>query len=59
MGGLVELPSGTVDQNESLTDALFREVKEEISLNITNVESSLGSFDYVFWFWGKDSSVFF
>ena len=55
----MELPSGTLDLNESLIEALAREVTEETSLNITNVESSLGSFDYVVWFGEKDASVFF
>ena len=58
MGGLVKLPSGTVDQNESLTDALFREVKEEANLTITNVVSYLGFFDYISGAGKKNKAIF-
>ena len=46
MGGLVELPSGTVDPEEDLLEALAREVREETSLVIHSVQKYLGSFDY-------------
>lgn len=46
MGGLVELPSGTVDAGEDLLTALVRETKEETGLTITSVLAHLGSFDY-------------
>lgn len=46
MGGLVELPSGTVDVGEDLLTALTREVQEETGLAITSVLAYLGSFDY-------------
>ncbi len=46
MGGLVELPSGSVDAGEDLLTALVRETKEETGLTITSVLKYLGSFDY-------------
>jgi len=46
MGGLVELPSGTVDAGEDLLTALAREVQEETWLVVTTVLAYLGSFDY-------------
>ena len=36
MGGLVELPSGTVDASEDLLTALARETQEETGLSITS-----------------------
>ena len=46
MGGLVELPSGTVEAGEDLITALIREVKEETGLVVTSSKAYLGSFDY-------------
>lgn len=46
MGGLIELASGGVDLNESLSTALIREVKEETSLEIIEIKGYLSSFDY-------------
>jgi len=45
-GGLVELPSGGVDQGESIIDGLVREVKEETGLNVSEINRYLGNFDY-------------
>ncbi len=47
MGGLVEIPSGTVDAGESIYAALRREVKEETGLSIESIDSYIDSFDYV------------
>src|SRR5688572_26680513 len=47
MGGLVELPSGTVDADEDLLTALGREVREETGLTVDSVLAYLGPFDYV------------
>ena len=38
----MELPSGTLDLNESLIEALAREVTEETDLKITKIDSYLG-----------------
>ena len=46
MGGLVELPSGTVESGEGLLTALAREVQEETGFIVTSVLEYLGSFDY-------------
>ena len=46
-GGLIELPSGTVEKGESLIDALVREIKEETGLTILSIDNYIGSFDYL------------
>ncbi|MFF9868064.1 NUDIX hydrolase [Streptomyces sp. NPDC013953] len=46
LGGLWELPSGGVDEGETLTDALRREATEETGLTIETIGAYLGHFDY-------------
>ena len=46
MGGILELPSGKVE-NESLDEALHREVNEETGLRVSNITDYLGHFDYL------------
>jgi 8-oxo-dGTP diphosphatase len=46
MGGLLELPSGTVESGESLDVALIREVREETGLDVIRIETYLWHFDY-------------
>ncbi len=46
MGGIYELPSGQVKRQESLHDALTREVKEETNLKLRKIKYYLGHFDY-------------
>lgn len=46
MGGILELPSGKVEEGETFKTALEREVGEETGLRIKTITSYLGSFDY-------------
>lgn len=47
MGGIYELPSGKVEDGESLPIALIRETKEETGLSIKEISKHLGFFDYI------------
>ena len=46
MGGIYELPSGQVEDGESLESALRREIFEETGLEIVDIRRHLPSFDY-------------
>lgn len=46
LGGMWELPSGGVEDGESLVEALRREVAEETGLAVTELGAYLGHFDY-------------
>ena len=46
MGGIYELPSGQVDDSESLESALRREVLEETGLDMVEIRRHLSNFDY-------------
>ncbi|WP_406088274.1 NUDIX domain-containing protein [Kitasatospora purpeofusca] len=46
MGGLWEVPSGTVEAGETILDALHRETNEETGLTISHVTGYIGHFDY-------------
>jgi 8-oxo-dGTP diphosphatase len=45
--GLIELPSGGVNDNETIIQGLIREVKEETGLKVISVTDYLGYFDYL------------
>ena len=47
MGGVYELPSGVVEDRETLAQALHREVEEETGLQVGEIEDYLGCFDYL------------
>ncbi len=47
MGYLLELPNGTVDASENIIDALKRIIREEVGLEVDNVDSFVGAFDYI------------
>ena len=46
MGGIYELPSGKVEREEKLKEALFREIKEETNLEVSKVVKYISHFDY-------------
>jgi len=46
MGGIYELPSGTIEQGEDPVTALLREVEEETGLRISDVLGVVSDFDY-------------
>ncbi len=47
MGGIFELPSGNLEEGETIEEGLKREVYEETGLRIKSINSYLGHFDYL------------
>ncbi|MEW2622185.1 NUDIX domain-containing protein [Streptomyces sp. NPDC048106] len=47
MGGMWEIPSGKVEDGETVLEALGRETVEETGLRVGTVDRYLGHFDYV------------
>ncbi|MER7668952.1 NUDIX domain-containing protein [Kitasatospora sp. NPDC096128] len=46
MGGMWEIPSGTVETGETILDAMYRETAEETGLTVDQVTGYIGHFDY-------------
>lgn len=46
-GGFYEAPGGKVEDNESIKEALIREIKEETNLMLEEIEAFVGYFDYL------------
>lgn len=57
MGGIYEFPGGQVEPEESLEEALIREVEEETGMRASEPGEFLGSFDYTSAN-GEDTRVF-
>ena len=47
LGGIDELPSGHLENNETILQGMQREIKEETGLDILRIESYLDYFDYL------------
>ena len=46
-GGILELPSGNVEKNETVNEGLIREIKEETGLDVKEIGKFVNSFDYL------------
>lgn len=47
MGGILELPSGNVEADETISQGLVREIKEETNLDTRTIGMFINSFDYL------------
>ena len=47
LGGIDELPSGHLENTETIPEGMAREIKEETGMNIAYIESYLDYFDYL------------
>lgn len=47
MGGILEIPSGNMENGEDITTSIIREVKEETNLDVTNISKFINTFDYI------------
>lgn len=47
MGGILEIPSGNMEQSEDITASIIREVKEETNLDVVSIEKFINTFDYI------------
>ena len=46
-GGILELPSGNVENKETINEGLIREIKEETGLDVTKIGRFINTFDYL------------
>lgn len=47
MGGIYEIPSGNLENDESIQDGLIREIKEETAYDVSNIGVFINTFDYL------------
>ena len=47
LGGIDELPSGHLENNETIPQGMAREIKEETGMDIAQIECYLDHFDYL------------